>query len=85
MGVYIFNVDMPSSGVSILAIRSDGFVEDVTGSVIGIAKQVAEHGDLVDRAKLMAEEQRFICEDEYGDWYIPCYAINKAPIVIEAE
>lgn len=48
-------------------------------------EQLPKHGRIVDVGKLIQDEQRFIYEDEYGDWYVPVYAINKAPTVLEAD
>lgn len=86
MSVLIKGMEMPKTGCIILAIRADGVVEGVDGTIIGKSIEVkAPHGDLVDRDTLMNKEGR-------SQWWDDNYApdvemddIKNAPTVIEAE
>lgn len=89
MSVVVKGMKMPKVGDKFEAcIDANGniFLHRI-GSLDDIyyVEQLLKHGRIVDIGKLIEEEQRFIFQDEYGDWYVPVYAINKAPTVLETD
>ena len=89
MSVVVKGMNMPKVGDKFEAcIDANGniFLYRI-GSLDDIyyVEQLPKHGRIVDVGKLIEDEQRFICQDEYGDWYVPVYAIHRAPTVLEAD
>lgn len=81
MSVYIDELRMPGDGCLILAIHSDGKVENVMGNIIGTAVPVPAHGDLVDRDELLKNWSLV------GEGYkvIDYVEVEKADAVIPAD
>lgn len=50
--ILIRGFEMPKNDSIIVAIRSDGKIEDVMGCYIGTAVELPPHGDLVDKNEL---------------------------------
>lgn len=53
MSILITDMEMPTGGSIIVAIRPDGMVEDVMGCFVGKATPVPPHGRLVDADKMI--------------------------------
>lgn len=89
MSVVVKGMNMPKAGDKFEACidASGNIFLHLIGNFDDIyyVEQLPKHGRIVDVGKLIEDEQRFICPDEYGDWYVPVYAINKAPTVLDAD
>ena len=77
-GLYIPNLDIPTDGTTIFAIRTDGMVEDVMGCYIGKAISVPDHGRLIDADALIAAHKE-VCSLKMK------FNLDLAPTIIEAD
>ena len=98
MSILIKGMEMPEFGEKIIILTSTGYVEDVSGQVIGgvEAVSVPSHGRLIDADALLNELQKLFDRREEDarftgnrgtqvTWNDAIYHFKVAPTIIPAE
>lgn len=86
MSILIKGMEMPEFGEKIIILTSSGYVEDVSGQVIGGVEivPIPPHGRLIDADELFPLYADLL-DGRDVQLVIPKIVIDTAPTIIEAE